>query len=64
MEVHRWLKTIRVLVPPSPFHPEVESYERQEIFLFSETFRPALGLALLPFKWVPEFFVGVKEAGT
>jgi hypothetical protein len=46
-----------------PDGPGFESRQGQQIFLFSKTFRPALGPTQPPIKWIPGFFAGVKHLG-
>jgi hypothetical protein len=43
--------------------PGLDSRRRQDIFLFSETSKPALGLSQLPTEWVPGIFSGSKSVG-
>jgi hypothetical protein len=43
--------------------PRFESWYRQDIFLFSTTYKLALGPTLLPTSWVPAFLPRVKWPG-
>ena len=44
--------------------PKFESLYGKNMFVFSKRSRPALGPNHLPIKLVPDFFTGLKAAGT